>query len=232
MHAYDEMYLEDAMRNLGRMMEVGIADRGIPAEDFYAMFLACGIGDRFGEGHPRYVAGCSGEELAEMVIRRSTDARSGPGMTEKPGPGMTEKPGPGMTEKRAPGFGEAYWAGWALAYLQWESGCSFATLQGYGIDLETVLEQYGPLHEADVTKLSEVFLKRMEETSPLKRMRRNAGMTQEALAARAGVSVRMIRAYEQGSQDIRRAEAASVNALASALGCRVETIISGGRRRR
>ena len=159
-----------------------------------------------------------------MVIRRSTDARSGPGMTEKPRPGMTEESGPG--------FGEAYWAGWALAYLQWESGCSLATLQGYGIDLETVLEQYGPLHEADVTKLSEVFLKRMEETSPLKRMRRNAGMTQEALAARAGVSVRMIRAYEQGSQDIRRAEAASVYALASALGCRVETIISGGRRRR
>ena len=43
-------------------------------------------------------------------------------------------------------------------------------------------------------------------------------MTQAELAERTGVSLRMIRAYEQGTQDISKAESASVFRLANALG--------------
>ena len=40
-----------------------------------------------------------------------------------------------------------------------------------------------------------------------------------------GVTLRMIQAYEQEDQDIRKAEAQTVLALAKALGCSPETII-------
>jgi transcriptional regulator with XRE-family HTH domain len=41
------------------------------------------------------------------------------------------------------------------------------------------------------------------------------------------VSLRAIQQYEQGQKDIRKAQAASVQALAKALGCDVEYLLAG-----
>lgn len=59
----------------------------------------------------------------------------------------------------------------------------------------------------------------------LKRIRQERGFSQAELAKRAGVSVRMVQNYEQGANDINRAEALTVWRLAVALGCRMEDLI-------
>ena len=56
-------------------------------------------------------------------------------------------------------------------------------------------------------------------------LRKQAKITQQQLADISGVSLRMIQAYEQGDQDIRKAEAQTVFALAKAVGCDAETVL-------
>jgi transcriptional regulator with XRE-family HTH domain len=50
-------------------------------------------------------------------------------------------------------------------------------------------------------------------------------MTQRELAECSGVSLRMIRAYEQEAQDISKAEAGKVSRLAAVLGTRAEALL-------
>ena len=57
----------------------------------------------------------------------------------------------------------------------------------------------------------------------LKRIRRNAGMSQGELAARSGVSVRTIQ--EQGRKDVNRAGIDTLMPLAAALSVQVEALV-------
>lgn len=89
--------------------------------------------------------------------------------------------------------------------------------------LPGVMDMYPTFHEADISKFVYSALKIMSKSetdvSPLKRQRKSAGFTQQELAERSGVSLRMIRAYEQNKQDISKAESAAVLNLASVLSC-------------
>lgn len=59
----------------------------------------------------------------------------------------------------------------------------------------------------------------------LKRIRKEAGMSQGRLAEASGVNVRMIQYYEQGFKDINGAAALTVYKLARALGCSMEDLV-------
>ena len=61
--------------------------------------------------------------------------------------------------------------------------------------------------------------------SNLKNMRQRKDMSQRQLAEASGVSIRMIQYYEQGKNDINKAEALTVYRLAHALCCRVEDLL-------
>ena len=61
--------------------------------------------------------------------------------------------------------------------------------------------------------------------SNLKMWRQRRGMSQAQLAKASGVSIRMIQYYEQGKNDINRAEALSVYRLAQALVCSMEALL-------
>ena len=54
----------------------------------------------------------------------------------------------------------------------------------------------------------------------------NDSLSSDGLSDRSGVKVRMIKAYEQGYQDISKAEALSVIKLARVLKCLPEDILS------
>ena len=99
----------------------------------------------------------------------------------------------------------------------------FESLKKRGIDERRVIRMYPAFHEADLSKFVASALKIMaaSETgiSSLKRQRKSAGFTQQELSERSGVSLRMIRAYEQNKQDISKAESEAVLNLASVLGC-------------
>ena len=76
-----------------------------------AAFMATtGAYAQFEKGNPRYVAGMSGTELADEVMRRVT--------------------GHGCTIESEPYYDrtEAYWTGFTLAWYQWYDNCSFREL--------------------------------------------------------------------------------------------------------
>lgn len=59
----------------------------------------------------------------------------------------------------------------------------------------------------------------------LKEARKKAGLSQSELGAMAGVSVRMIQYYEQGVNDINKAQAITLYRIAQVLGVRIEDLI-------
>ena len=211
MNAYDKIYLDDAMSNLAVMLDYGSVTYGDP-ESFYNRFLVSDISKQFAMGNPRYLSGMSGIELAEKVVEETGCV-------------------PLYAEYKTFGRSATYWAGWALAYLQWYTGYAFEKIRDWGVDIGYILSLYPTYHEADITKFIETATLRMDEfkdrsRNSLKRQRKSAGLTQQELACRSGVKLRMIQAYEQNYQDISKAEVGSVIKLAKALSCSVEDLLA------
>ena len=208
--AYKKTYLNGAMRNLAVMMDCGVRKYGYSIDEFYDKFLSSKVSRQFGKGNPRYLVGMSGAELADMVVEASGRSIS------------NDNDGTYTV-------GLEYWVGWVLAYYQWYCGFSFAFIQKNGLEVNTVRSLYPTLHEADLSKFvitADTIIQQHLDSkkSALKAIRKQARITQKQLADLSGVSLRMIQAYEQGDQDIRKAEAQTVLALSHILGCRPEVI--------
>jgi DNA-binding XRE family transcriptional regulator len=199
------------MNNLGSMLDCAANAAHYDLTVFYEMFLSSGIASQMEVGNPRFVTGLSGVELMELVAKKTSD---------KTLPELNYHPFDRTSE---------YWAGWALAYYQWHTAYPFAFLQKNGLDIGEVLLLYPTLHEADLSKFVQTADKLIErhlstKKNTLRTFRKQSHYTQKELAELTGVSLRMIRAYEQGSQDIRKAEAQSVFNLSRAFGCKPEEI--------
>ena len=209
MRAYSKIYLDDAMNNLAVMLDYGSIADGEP-QRFFDRFLVSSISKQFEKGNPKYIAGHSGVELAELVLKLTGAKKAD----------ITYSPS---------GRSPEYWSGWALAYLQWYTGISFKQLSNHGIDINTLIRLYPTLHETDITKVLATLLEILErnnsDRSPLKRQRKLAGLTQKQLSELSGVKIRIIQAYEQNEQDISKAEVSTVLKLALCLGCPIEDLI-------
>lgn len=210
-HAYNRLYLEDAMNNLGTMLDCAVNAAHCDLLVFYEMFLSSGVASQMEVGNPRYLSGMSGMELMQLVLKKSSD---------KTVPVVDYAPFDRTPE---------YWAGWALAYYQWHSAYSFSFIQRNGLSISTVLSLYPTLHEADLSKFvqtADTLIQTHLNTrkNMLKTIRKQSRFTQKELAELSGVTLRMIQAYEQGDQDIMKAEAQTVFALARVLGCAAEVI--------
>ncbi len=68
------------------------------------------------------------------------------------------------------------------------------------------------------------------EAAVLKRLRREAGITQQGLAFRAGVSIALVVALEQGKRNNPRLD--TLRKLAAGLGCSVGDLVGDQARRR
>ena len=210
-HAYNRLYLEDAMNNLGTMLDCAFHAAQCDLVVFYEMFLSSGVASQMEVGNPRYLSGMSGMELMQLVLKKSSDMAM---------PVLDYVPFDRTPE---------YWAGWILAYYQWHSAYSFSFIQRNGLSISTVLSLYPTLHEADLSKFvqtADTLIKTHLNTRKniLKTIRKQSHFTQKELAELSGVTLRMIQAYEQGDQDIMKAEARTVFALARVLGCSAEVI--------
>jgi len=202
--AYNIAYLEDAMSALGAMLDYSVNSCGEELYSFYYRFLASGVASLFFHANPRFLGGSSGIELAEEVAIRT---------------GKPLKASGNYIDIGSPEF----WTGWTLAYLSWFLNMDFRKMKELGLDADDILCKYPTLHEADLTKSVSYAKKRIgARTSTgnlLKTARMNVGMTQKDLAITSGVSLRSIRAYEQGKLNLRNAEYDSVLALSRALAC-------------
>ena len=210
-NAYSELYLDDAMNNLGDMVEFAVCDLGFDPDEFFGWFISSGIASRFEKGNPKYITGMSGFELAEAVLDATNVA--------------CERREPSHPESK----GREYWAGWILAYYQWETGKRFEDIVKDGLTLSTVLSMY-ILHEADESKFVEsaneiIARNRQNRKTRLYEIRKARGFTQQQLSDASGVTLRMIQLYEQRQNDISKAQVTVVINLARALGCEVEDLI-------
>lgn len=209
MNAYDERYLDDAMKNLGEAFDYAINRCEKEPDEFSGLFVASGTADYFGKGNPKYVAGKSGTELAmDIIISTGEDIDLPEVQIEYD-------------------YSAEYWAGWALAYYQWKTGRTFRDIF-QNISFKELLRLYPTLHEASEDKFVDTLenmIARKNSTTKLQKQRKKYGYSQRELAEKTGVNLRTLQQYELGTKDIRKASAGAVLALANALGCGIEDIM-------
>lgn len=207
--AYDEIYLEDAMMNFAVSLDYGAAACKGGIDEYYDRLLVGNPVHQFESGNPRYLVGMSGIEFADKVIETTG--------------GSVHAIDYVLADRS-----DIFWAGWAISYLQWFTGYSFERFRRDGLTIQAVMALYPTLHEADLSKFTEVaigIMKAKKYEHPLQTQRKLCGLTQQELADRSGVSLRMIRAYEQGKQPIAKAEAGTVFSLATVLGCDAKLLL-------
>lgn len=207
-HAYDEMYLDIAMNNLGEAFDYVANTLSMDKDKFFELFISTEIATQFGDGNSSYISGMSGIELVDLVLSKAGISYS--------------KESIGNVNK-TPDF----WCGWILAYYQWYSKRPFSNIARF-IKISDVENMYNIFHEAPEEKFCENIEKMIiEKNGPtrLQIIRKNAGFTQGELSEKSGVSLRSIQMYEQRNKDINKAQLDTVSSLAKTLGCSIEDLI-------
>lgn len=136
---------------------------------------------------------------------------------------QVEDPQPRYTADRSP----EYWAGWALAYYQWETALSFLDILEC-VPLDDIIRMYSPYHEMDIRQFCDRMNELYREANPetrLKQVRQRAGLSQSELAEHSGVPVRTIQQYEQRQKNINKAKAEYLVMLARVLNCPAEELL-------
>ena len=209
MYAYSEMYLNDAMMNLGEAFDYSANILKISMDEFLDMFIVSGVAEKFAAGVPKFVSGLSGTELVWEVLGRTGN--------------NIELPEPQVVYD----YSSEYWCGWILAFYQWSTGKSFKEIKKY-LPMREILKLYPTLHEASEEKFVDVannIFKRQNLPTKLQTVRKAIGFSQKELSEKSGVTLRMIQQYEQRAKDINKAAAENLFALARTLGCRAEDIM-------
>lgn len=208
-HAYDQVYLDKARVVLGRMLDFAVYDLNYDITEFFNMFLDSGLAARFEKGDYAVIVGMSGVELAYQVLELTT--------------GNTERIKPAYTVDRS----EEYWAGWALAYYQWETALRFEEIVQH-VPIAEIVKLYSPYHEMDIRQFCDKMDERYRASKPetnLKTLRTKLGMSQRELAEASGVPLRTIQQYEQRQKNINKAQGEYLIMLAQALCCEVPDLI-------
>ena len=200
-HAYNEIYLNSVMKNLAALFDLAINAEGFDKDEFAKKFAQSDIASGIENGVPDMLAGKSATEFLIELIGKDLEYTSVP-------------------TDRTP----EYWAGWVLAYAQWYLNKSFSEILSV-MPFSQLVNMYHPYHEADEMKTIEVIQGLFPNTSALKLLRQKRNLTQEQLATLSGVNLRSIRSYEQGTNELAKAQGETLLMLAKALNCSVEDLI-------
>lgn len=205
-HAYDKIYLTDAQKSLGLMLDVAVNEWNFDINDFYSKFLNSMESLLFSKGDARTIAGKSGIELGYDVLGNNSNRTS-----------------IDLPINRSP----EYWTGWVLAYYQWYTGLSFQIINEE-IPIEIIIDMYNPYHEMDIS----CVVGRMNEIrqanrciSYLKKFRLQMDMTQKELSEATEIPIKTIQQYEQRQKNINKAQSEYVIKLAKTLGCEPEQLL-------
>jgi len=207
--AYQETYLSKARAALGDAFDYAVNDCRIPGSDFVKLFTVSSVSKRIENGDPAYLTGKSGIEIAVDVLYETTGKQ------------------PDAKPQERFGRSREYWIGWAVCYYQWFSSRSFSDIFKV-LSYEDLTNMYHTLHEADITKFTDIVDEKMREhfkDTNLKRIRTSYGCTQAELAKRSGVTLRSIQMYEQRNKDINKASADTLYRISKVLGCSMESLI-------
>ena len=208
-HAYDNQYLDDAMRCLGEAMDYAANSCQVNMDSFLELFIGTGFAKQFAAGVPKYVSGVSGTELVMDVLTKSGTEMDFP------------------QAQIAYDYSPQYWCGWILAYYQWYTGRSFKEITKY-ITMQEIEKIYPTLHEASEKKFVDTVNRMIRRKNPptrLQAQRKISGYSQRELAEKVGVNLRTLQQYEIRAKDINKAAGTTLLALAKVLGCRVEDLL-------
>ena len=208
-HAYDKLYLEKARTSLARMFDFAVNDLKFEISNFFELFIISGYADLFGKGDIRTIAGCSGIELTYTVLDKCNISY--------------KRITPGNIVDRS----REYWTGWALAYYQFYSGLSFASIEKL-VPISDIVAMYNPYHEMDIHQFVDrmnLLIHANRQEANLKRLRMYAQLSQSELARESEIPLRTIQQYEQRQKNINKAGADYVITLARVLGCNAEDLL-------
>lgn len=175
-HAYHEMYTSRVQDILGDAFDYAVNACGLSGNEFSELFSMSTISKRIANGEPAYISGKSGIEIAIDVIAETKGIEID------------------IEQQISYSRSKEYWIGWAIAHYQWHSDRQFEDIFK-ALPYEKVERMYYPLHEADLSKFTEIADSKMKEYYPetnLKRIRSTYGLTQAELAEASGVSLRSI----------------------------------------
>ena len=200
-HAYNDYYLPYAQEKLGEIFELACFVENMDIDEFSKAFCKSSISKAFEEGDPIYIAGKSSSELFSLI-------------TNKPLKEYNQ-----AMDRTAP-----YWVGWVLAYTQWLISKPFEKILS-NYPCSKLLDDYHLFHEMDISKIAEKISNSFPYKSSLKEWREKRGLSQSELAAICNIPLRTIKAYEQGSVDIAKAQVETIYTLSKALNCSIEDLL-------
>lgn len=201
-HAYNEIYLSAVMKNLAALFDIAVNAEEIDADEFGKMFVSSDVARQIENAVPDMLAGKSATEMLSMILNKDVKYTFVP---------MDRTP--------------EYWAGWILAKAQWELNKPFEKILNV-MPLSSLISLYYPYHEADESKTVELIKQSFpKEESTLKLLRKKRQLTQEQLALLSGVNIRSIRSYEQGENELIKAQGEILQMLANALDCTIEDLL-------
>ncbi len=207
-YAYNELYLDDAMKNLGEAFDYAANIRNLDLDGFFDLFIVSGFAERFARGEAKFISGLSGTELVLNTLTKTGLENSFP------------------NTQIEYSYSPQYWCGWILAYYQWKTCRSFHNIQE-NISMKEILKLYPILHEASEDKAVDTInniITRNHTISNLQQQRKKCGYSQSQLARLANVNLRTLQQYELKTKDIKKASVQTVMSLASTLNCHIEDL--------
>ncbi|MCR4789678.1 MAG: hypothetical protein K5839_01210 [Treponemataceae bacterium] len=142
---YDEMYLSDVQKNLGFFFQLLLHNMELSPGESQNVFLNSIIPRQIENANPDFLCGKSGYELAMIALPQKDLSKVIEEAVKEPFYPQAE-----------------YWTGFVLAFCQWKNNIPFAKiLERYSIN--QILQSYSLLHEADVTKIEQIIMEKVNE---------------------------------------------------------------------
>lgn len=209
-YQYNELYLGDAMSNLGEALDYAFYSCKITPTEFIDLFITSGYAKQFELGNPKVISGLSGTELVLSVLESSNIKLD-----------KIQSP------RNEFDYSPEYYTGYILAYFIYKTGISFKNIISK-ITIKEILNMYPLLHETSNEKAFDILLNRYKNklnSSNLKIIRKASGMTQKQLSIKSNVSLRSIQQYEQKVKNINKGAIDTLLSISIALGCNIEDLL-------
>lgn len=208
-HAFNNAYLDDAQILLANAFDYALIDCQFEPTFFEKAFSLSKTVREYERGNPNIISGRGAVEFIKDIFS----------------PILPEFifPKASFSQDRS----AAYWAGWSLAYYQWETAKSFKDIFLH-VPLLDVLSMYKLHHEMDISNFVEDMNERYNSVvfdTKLKKIREARGLSQIQLAKLAGVNKRSIQLYEQRVNDIDKAQSQTLYKISRILGCSIEDLL-------
>lgn len=117
-----------------------------------------------------------------------------------------------------------YWVGYILVFIQRAVRRSFKEIFALYL-CSRLLKDYDTYGDMDPIEMVKKIKQYISMGNKLKQFREKKKMTQQELSSNSNVTVKNIKAYEDGTVDISKAQGDTLFRLARALGCTIEELL-------